>query len=443
MAVTQERAPWLTPECATAAMAVAMDVADRFRSREPVTAAVEASVHQTAYPLSASWRPYSLAQGEAGLALMCGFLDSRFPQDGWDTVGRDYLQVAARGIERMASPPLGLFEGLSGLAFAARSLSREGTRYRNLQATLDRELVPQAIGLAHDPALLHVGLAYSQFDLIAGITGIGAYLLTRHAQDGPTGALQAVLTGLVAMTGQEESPPRWHTPPHLMGDEVMARQFPYGNVNCGLAHGIAGPLALMACAMLARVNVPGLPEAVRRLADWLVAQRIDGAEQAGWPAMIPLTEDGQYGRPEISRTAWCYGTPGTARAIWLAGCALDKHKLREAAVEAMAAVYRRPTRQRAIDSPTFCHGVAGLLQITLRFAHDTGLPLFAQAAATLTQQILDLYEPDSLLGYRDVEPDGGRVDRPGLLTGSPGVALTLLAAVTETDPTWDRAFLLS
>jgi hypothetical protein len=132
-----------------------------------------------------------------------------------------------------------------------------------------------------------------------------------------------------------------------------------------------------------------------------------------------------------------------ARALWLAGTALEDEALTGLAVEAMAAVYRRPVRVRHIDSPTFCHGVSGLLQITLRFGHDTGLPVFTDAAVALTGQLLDAYEPDSLLGFRGVEPDGTRVDQPGLLDGAAGVALVLLAAATGAEPGWDRMFLLA
>jgi hypothetical protein len=109
----------------------------------------------------------------------------------------------------------------------------------------------------------------------------------------------------------------------------------------------------------------------------------------------------------------------------------------------MAATYRRPLRRRFIDSPTFCHGVAGLLQITLRFANDTGDPIFVQAAADLTEQILGMYRPDHPLGFTDLEPGGNPVDQPGLLDGAPGVALALLAAATDVPPAWDRLFLLS
>jgi hypothetical protein len=109
----------------------------------------------------------------------------------------------------------------------------------------------------------------------------------------------------------------------------------------------------------------------------------------------------------------------------------------------MEAVYRRPLPARRIDSPTFCHGVAGLQQITLRFAHDCGSTLFVDAARALHQQIIDCYEPESLLGYRNVDPDGGRVDQVGLLDGAAAVPLVLLAASTPVEPRWDALFLLS
>jgi hypothetical protein len=100
-------------------------------------------------------------------------------------------------------------------------------------------------------------------------------------------------------------------------------------------------------------------------------------------------------------------------------------------------------RERRVDSPTFCHGMAGLLQITLRFTHDTGEPVFADAAADLAEQLLVAYDPDTLLGFCSLEPGGNAVDNAGLLDGAPGVALVLLAVATDAEPTWDRLFLLA
>jgi lantibiotic biosynthesis protein len=273
---------------------------------------------------------------------------------------------------------------------------------------------------------------------------VGAYLLWRRENEKAATTLSSVLRGLIALTREEDGVPCWYTPAHLIADDTMTHLYPHGNLNCGLAHGIPGPLGLMALGLRLGVAVEGLTEAIERTADWLGRNRVDDDWGVNWPTAVPLRPNGaSAASEEPSRTAWCYGSPGVARALWLAGEAIDHSGYRELAIKAMEAVYRRPLRERHIDSPTFCHGVAGLLQVTLRFAHDTGLPLFTEAAETLSEQLLSLYDPDSLLGYYSLEPGGQRVDQPSLLDGASGVVLVLLAAATDAPPTWDRLFLLS
>ena len=87
--------------------------------------------------------------------------------------------------------------------------------------------------------------------------------------------------------------------------------------------------------------------------------------------------------------------------------------------------------------------MAGLLQIVLRFANDTGNPAFRTVADDLVDQLLGLYDSARPLGFASLEPGPNSVDRAGLLDGAPGVAMVLLGAATDTEPTWDRLFLLS
>jgi lantibiotic biosynthesis protein len=428
-----------------AAVAVARDVAVRACDPGRISEALARAGRQTRYPQTLRWDPYGIAAGDAGLAVMCAYLDACMPQEGWDSAGHGFVTAAARAAEEAPWLPSSLFGGLSGLAFAVASLSRNGDRYGRLLATLDRALAPQA-ALA-GMSLRGAGpFPVGEFDVISGASGVGAYLLWRD----PHSVLPDVLRGLVSLADATTGTPRWSTPPHLLGDESARRQYPSGNANCGLAHGIPGPLAVLALALRAGREVPGQREAVHRLAEWLVAHRVDDRWGVNWPTAVPLpppetpyTDTDPLRALVPSRCAWCYGSPGVARALWLAGDAVDDAGLRELAVEAMLAAVRRPVAQQYIDSPTFCHGVAGLLQIVLRFANDTGLPAFSRAADDLVERLLVAHEPERPLGYASLEPGPNPVDRPGLLDGAPGVAMTLLAAATDTRPTWDRLFLLS
>jgi hypothetical protein len=442
----------LEPSQATMAVAIAREVASRLQVRDQVEAAVVAATQQTAYPKSVHWQPYGVAQGYAGLAIMCGYLDACFPGEDWDVIGYHYIETAARAAERTNYLPADLFSGLSGLAFATWYLSQDGKRYRKLLAAVEEVLLPQTIELANRLATQKKDVSVGQFDLISGLSGVGAYLLCRKEDPQVAATLRAVLNGLVELTKEEAGLPRWYTPAHLLWEEML-RLTPYGNLNCGLAHGIPGPLGVLSLAQHTGIEVDGMRDAIERLMSWLFRYRQDDTWGVNWPTAVPLEADGSVALMNTpvgptsalapSRTAWCYGSPGIARSLWFAGEALDNSEYRELAVGAMEAVYHRPLHVRRIDSPTFCHGVAGLLQITLRFAHDTGLPQFTEAAPVLCEQLLSLYNPDTLLGYYSLEPAGNRVDHPGLLDGVPGVVLVLLAAATSMEPTWDRLFLLS
>lgn len=424
-----------------AALAVAREVGARVADPARVAEAVAAASCQTAHPASVHWRDHAVGQGHAGLALLFGALDHHDPDQGWDRTAHQHLALAARAAEALPRPPAGLFAGLAGLGLVATSLSGDGTRYRRLLATVDQALV------ARVPALTAAGraggLAVRELDLISGLSGIGAYLLLRRGAPGVAGALRAVLGSLVELTGTDSAGPRWRTRPDQLSPEERSR-YPGGYLNCGLAHGIPGPLAVLALALRAGVDLPGLPDAVARTAAWLAAHRTRDPSGPSWPNAVPLPDPSGTTAPVPAgpaRTAWCYGGAGVAAALRLAGDALGPggawyHVL---AVAALA----RPSGEGGSGSPTFCHGQAGRLAVASTFARATGDDGLRRAAAGMAAGLLARFDPASPLGYRDVETGGRPIDQPGLLTGAPGVALALLGVASPAEPAWARLFLLA
>jgi hypothetical protein len=438
--------PWesvLQGDRQAAARSVALDVAERCVDRRCLAQALALTADRSESPSGVRWLPYGLASGDVGIALLCAYCDQYQPDEAWDAVGHGFLSsVPEVGREAGGDLHPGLFSGLGGIVLAVAALSRFGTRYRRALPVLDGELASLARRAAARLADDRPGRMVSDFDLVSGVSGLVAGLLGRD----PHRSLAPLLTALVTLATPTGGAPRWATPPELLGDPSMRSSYPYGNLNCGLAHGIPGPLAALALALKAGHRVPGQAEAVRCLADWLTTNRADDQWGVNWPAAIPLpAPDGTTAppRPVPARCSWCYGTPGVARALWHAGEALDDQRLRALAVEAMTDVLARPAASRYLNSATFCHGVSGLLQVVLRFAHDTRLPQFTAGATQLVDQVLAGFEPDRPVGYTALGPDSIRLDRPDLLDGAAGVSMVLLAASTDTEPAWDRAFLLS
>src|SRR5207245_2564032 len=96
------------------------------------------------------------------------------------------LETAVRNAEQHPYLQAGMCVGLAGLAFASWCLSQGGKRYRKLQAALEEQLLPQTVALANDLAGQKGDVSVNQFDLISGLSSIGAYLLCR--KDVPQGA---------------------------------------------------------------------------------------------------------------------------------------------------------------------------------------------------------------------------------------------------------------
>ncbi|MEV5974863.1 lanthionine synthetase C family protein [Streptomyces sp. NPDC051921] len=423
------------PRTAASVRAVSVDVLSRLRDPDVVEAAARTA------PLHGRprWTAHSTAQGASGIALAFGHLDRCLPGEGWDRVAHQHLSRAVDGTASHPVGTLGLFAGLTGVAFTTSYLARGGQRYRTLLGGIDDSLytrIPR-----HLPAVTGEGLAVGTYDLVSGWTGVAAYLHSRPTGPARDRALHTVLAWLVDLSRAVDGVPAWHTPHALVTDESLRDRYRSAVANCGLAHGITGPLALLALAHADGPIGAGHTDAIRRTASWLAAHQVGDARGGAFPSVVPLGEDSGEAPP--SRDAWCYGSPGVARALWLAGTALGDADLTRTAVSAMRAVLRRPVAERRIDSPGFCHGIAGLLQVTLRFAADTGDEEIGDGARRLVDQLLGEYRPEAPFGFRSVEPDGTREDRSGLLEGAAGAALALLAAVTLEPPAWDRFFLLS
>ncbi|MFD9697566.1 lanthionine synthetase C family protein [Lentzea sp. NPDC059081] len=378
--------------------------------------------------------PMSLADGYCGLAVLFARLGDSAPR--WRETAHEHLAAAAS--TRRPSTE-NLFDGLPSLGFAARSIARAEGDYRGVLARID----PHVLRLAENALVSEEtrlsasapGARMACYDATSGLTGVGRYLLACGEPARPV--LHRVLEYLVRLTYpvrvHGHRVPGWWTPdPSLLADPVG---HPNGHLNLGMAHGIAGPLALLAVCHRQGVVVEGQPAAMRRIATWLLARR--GTDEHGpyWPALVPLEHEVARAVDLVppSRIAWCYGAPGVARAVQLAACALGEPAWAEEARTTLRAAFRRPRARWGIKDASLCHGSAGVL-------HATALVL-GRDADVLPELC------DHLLSQRDrhtvvtVPPN-----RPGFLDGAAGTLLALHEHLAPEPPAaslpWDAALVL-
>jgi len=435
--------PFLQGQLRARALEAGFFVAERMRDPEYVKKMAEVTRQQSIY--ASDWVPADLTSGDAGLALMYSYIDACFPGRGWDALTQQYLRIAAEGTRQSTLVLPALFGGTAGLALTLSQASQGGKRYRKTLANVHEGLCEQVCTQPWRRPETVAGVASSDFDLISGTAGILAYLVSLEQADQTVRPAIVHLLAYLLWLGEPDQPlgqERWYIPPDLLPNEQHRQLFPRGNFNCGLAHGIPGPLAALSLTWQAGYRARGLRETIVSLANWVAEHHIEQERGIDWPGSVPLesaatAHDWQQLSP--TRAAWCYGAPGVSRSLWLAGCALEDKELCRLGVEAIEAVLRRPVPQRNIPSPTICHGVAGLLQICLRFAHECESELVKAQIPVLTEQILESFDPSFALGFRDIEEG----DQPGWLTGAPGIAMVLLAAATDVTPAWDRVLAIA
>lgn len=339
-------------------------------------------------------------------AYVAGVVDEPWVNERYEAAV-DALVATFTGAQRPQ-----LFGGLAGNAWALAHIC-DPAAAEDILGHVDRVLVEQLPQLP-------------DYDLIAGLVGLGVYFLERGdgllAREGRA----IVKDQLRARALQTPDGLTWHTPPELLPPHQRAAA-PLGQRDCGVAHGVPG-----AAAMLARLgDRAGAADALR----WLASCALPGA--ARYPTVIV---DGASRGP--SRSAWCYGDPGVAIAAW--GAAARSGLPTEPWQELARVAAARPFADTGVNDPMICHGSAGLAHVFNRGFQASGDLVLRDAARAYLARTLAMRSAEGFAGFaRAVPTDAGYVWRPdaGLLEGATGVALVLLAAIEPAVPAWDRLLL--
>ncbi|RKS68111.1 lanthionine synthetase-like protein [Actinomadura pelletieri DSM 43383] len=390
-------------------------------------------------------RRQSLAYGAPGIALLHIEL-AALGERSWDRA-HDWLTYAT-GRAVASGPDSHLFYGAPAVAHAlACAAQTKPGRYGRALEILDTAIradVRARLDAAH--ARIDAGglAALAEFDVIRGLTGFGSYLLRRHRDDELT---RDVLTYLVRLTTPVDGPdglplPGWWTASGSSGKSDAA--FPRGHSNNGLAHGIAGPLALLSVAALDGVTVEHHHTAITTILAWFDQWLTGTGSGPAWPYTINHAELAASRRERLghARPSWCYGAAGVARSQQLAALAIGDPHRREAAETILAEALSDPLQRAATTDTSLCHGFAGLAHIAATAAADAA-PSTGRLSTVVSGLLDAVYPADS--DARAAADAALQQTTAGahFLEGAVGTALAVLMPATGVPPRsgWDCCLL--
>jgi lantibiotic modifying enzyme len=375
------------------------------------------------------WAAPHVSGGAAGISLFFAYLHAA----GGSAVAADRaleaLELSTGALPRRHLLP-SLYSGFVGVGWVISHLTRELFEG-------DDELV-----LEVDEALRQLLSEVTEkppFELLSGVAGYGIYLLERLPNPGAEELLSRIVE-LLDVSRDETG--TWYSNPDWL-PEWQRELMPRGCHNLGVAHGIPGVIGFLAAAQRAGLRDSRVPRLADDAVRWLLRQKGTWPSSL-FPAHVPPDAD-----PRPTRTAWCYGDIGVSAVLLSAARSFGRLDWEEEALAIARTAARRSVEETKVTDVGLCHGASGIAHLFNRLYQATGEDELRDAAAAWYRLVPAMRRPGEgiagFIGWADGRRPGEGEWRgePGFLSGVAGIGLTLLAAVSEVEPAWDRVMVVS
>ena len=379
-----------------------------------------------------------LFSGFSSLALLFGECDKIFADKKFNLVAHMYMKKAIEVINfNKLDPGVSLSNGMSGIAFALQSVRTKTNSYSKLQLSLNSYILSFCQNITEKTADFFNIFNERKYDLMFGLSGVLNYMdlfLGDINMKNAIKKLVSILISKIKINGMQGYSVK-------LTNSILPQTNKNGNyINLGMAHGISPILILLIKFYKQGIILDFHKETINIIANWLLEQRkYDSSNLLFWPGSVYLDcEQDNY-----NRDAWCYGTPGISYSLLLAGKFLNEKYMIETAISGFKDSLKR---KKAILSPTFCHGWAGLYFLSKRFYFNTNKKYFKEICKDIQNKIFNLYNFKHPFGFVNVEKVNGQVNRfnhINLLSGVSGVLLTLVDDINNSNyAKWEKIFLV-
>lgn len=341
-----------------------------------------------------------------------------------------YLRKLVTSIKENSTNNISLCYGFTGLVYTLNFLVQQCKEFSSLLDTFETILLTLTKDrLSKIKKSSFVKEEY--IDVIQGVSSVAKYLLHKEKLDYDQELLlREVLDYLVIVLNKRPT-----IYPNFMPTKELKQKYPDGYINLGVAHGILGPMSVLASGYK-KFNEPKYLTSVENGLRYygIASQTNETGQIIGWNSRISTKIESENVEINLS---WCYGNLGIARVLYNISRMMDNHKLERTTIDIfrLSASYLDCVN---ILNSGVCHGRSGIMLLYNLMYLDTGEEQFKNISEHLFCDIInESSDSEYIFIERDIYFRGIIYDKLieyidfGLLGGTVGIALALIGQKTE------------
>jgi lantibiotic modifying enzyme len=370
-----------------------------------------------------------LMGGKTGIALFWAYYSEYSGSVNLQETLAPLITEVCKGIKQSKIYP-SFASGLAGIGWAIEHLKQNGfieTDTDSLIGSFDDFLLPHMLEFIHN----------GDYDYLHGALGIGLYYLNRSSNP----KAQLYITELV-----NELEKRGTFFSDCVAWETKLSQVSNDRgYNLGLSHGIASIMSILSRFYQGNILPDKTSILVEGVVNYLLSKKRDPKNfRYVFPGWISKNENQIGGSGRLS---WCYSDLGISITLWQVGQIFNNDAWKNEAINILLSTTNiTDCNEAGVKDAALCHGTTGIAHIYNRAYNYTGIKKFKKSAIYWFEQSLKMavFE-DGLAGYKTYRTDkyGGMEKNYSFLEGIAGIGLAMISAVSEIDPAWDNALLIS
>ena len=365
----------------------------------------------------------SLSHGLPSLMLMYSSLYKVTEQENYLILSNLYVEKLVEIISEEGIESPSLYAGTSGISLAVREASMSGKYYTKLLNSLHYLLKEQvreklAISLSNiDKGIIEP----YDYDMVNGFSGITNYLILEREYFFE----ELSQVGIYLLKYIET----------ILNKVACSADMEF-ELDLGIAHGIVGPILTLAKLKSEKIIQENVTDKLNKVVSMVLSfRRTDKL----WPGKIYSNNilNIDFGNLP-TRMAWCYGTPGTALALFKT-CQLVNLNYTNDIIESLIAQIR--SSEKNTFSLSICHGLAGVAFVYEMIGNKNTNKELISFANDLRQRIITSFSTAKVFGYSDREKIGNdliELESVGILQGVSGIVLFLLDAYSDEKLLWKK-----